>query len=217
MIRPLVYVVDYSYALRLRMFGWLHVRDDYLGGEKAPIVLLPGVYEPWTFLRPLAEHLHSAGHPVHVVRALGRNTRPIPLSASIVQRYLVERDLTGVTLIAHSKGGLIGKHMMIVDDTDARIDRLIAIATPFAGSSYARYFVNRPLRAFIPTDATLTMLAADALANVRITSIYGSWDTHIPEGSELAGATNIEVPIPGHFRIVGDRQVFAAIDSVLGD
>lgn len=185
--------------------------ERYRDGDSAPVVLLPGVYETWHFMKPIAESLHRLGHPVHVVEALGKNVAPVADAAALAARYITDHDLRDVVLVGHSKGGLIGKHLMLVDDTDARIDRLIAIASPFSGSSRARFFVNRPLRAFVPTEATLVMLAKNAEANARITSIYGSIDAHIPEGSELPGATNIEVPIVGHFRLLSDDRVIRAI------
>ena len=218
MISPRVYAADYAYALRLGLRGLRNARDDsqYLGGDLAPVLLLPGVYEPWTFLRPLADRLHRLGHPVHVVRALGRNTRSIPVAAARAQRYLDEHDLRGVVLVAHSKGGLIGKHMMLVNDADGRIDRLVAIATPFGGSRYAHWMLDPSLRAFRPTDKTMAMLAANASVNARVTSIYGSVDTHIPEGCELPGAVNLEFAVQGHFRVLGDARVLAAVDAAVG-
>jgi triacylglycerol lipase len=216
-ISPGVYLADYAYALRLMAQGLLHERDDsrYLGGERAPIVLLPGVYEPWTFLRPLAERLHALGHPVHVVRALGTNRRGIPVAAARAQRYLEQHDLRGVVLVAHSKGGLIGKHMMLVNDEAGRIDRLVAIATPFGGSRYAHWMLDPSLRAFRPTDRTMAMLAASAAVNARVTSIYGTVDTHRPEGCELSGATNLEFAVQGHFRVLADAGVLAAVDAAV--
>jgi triacylglycerol lipase len=217
-ISPLVYAADYAFAAGLAVRSTLGVRDDsrYLDGPLAPVLLLPGVYETWTFLRPLAERLHRQGHPVHVVRALGRNTRSVPVAARRAQRYLDEHDLRGVVLVAHSKGGLIGKHMMLLDDRSGRIDRLVAIATPFGGSRYAHWMLDPSLRAFRPTEKTIAMLAASAAVNARITSIYGTVDTHIPEGCALPGATNIELPVEGHFRVLADERVLAAVDAAVG-
>lgn len=217
MMRPLVYLRDYATALRMLAGSLLHQRADtrYHSGDRAPVLLLPGVYEPWTFLRPLAERLHRSGHPVHVVRALGRNARGIPASARIAQVYLDRLDLRGVVLVAHSKGGLIGKHMMLIDDKAGRIDRLIAIATPFGGSSYARYMLVPSLRAFRPGNRVMTMLLRERRVNARVTSLYGEFDTHIPAGCALEGATNVEFPVQGHFRILADERVLAAVDEAL--
>ena len=218
MRRVWVYLVDYSFALKLWMRSLVPLRDDaaYLTGNLAPVVVLPGVYESWRFLRPLAARIHSLGHPVHVVRQLGRNTRSVPAAAAIAQRYLDAHDLRHVVLVAHSKGGLIGKHMMLFDDVSGRIDRLVAIATPFGGTRYARYMLDPALRAFRSTEKTLALLAANAEVNSRIVSIYGDDDTHIPEGCELPGATNLAFPVSGHFRVLADEQVLAAVDAAVG-
>jgi hypothetical protein len=215
--RLLVYLRDYAYALHLMRssLGWWRKDDRYLGGELAPVVLLPGVYEPWTFLRPLAERINATGHPVHVVRGLGRNTRSIRRSAAIAQDYVDRAGLTGVILVAHSKGGLIGKHMMLVDDRAGRIDRLVAIATPFGGSSYANYMLVPALRAFRSKNRTMAMLVKEERVNARITSVYGEFDTHIPEGCALPGATNIEFPVSGHFRVLADKELLAAVDAAI--
>jgi triacylglycerol lipase len=218
MISPRTYLADYSYALRRLASSVVNERDDsrYLGGDLAPVVLLPGVYEPWSFLRPLAVRLHALGHPVHVVRTLRNNVRSVRVAAARAQRYLEAHDLRRVVLVAHSKGGLIGKHMMLLDDTAGRIDHMVAIATPFGGSRYAHWMLDPTLRAFRPTDRTVALLAAGAAVNARITSIYGSVDPHIPEGCELPGATNLEFPVQGHFRLLADRDVLAAVDAAVG-
>ena len=71
------------------------------------------------------------------------------------------------------------------------------------------------IRAFAPANAALRDLGLDHRVNDRITSIYGVFDPHIPEGSELAGARNIELRVGGHFRILGDpRTVRAVLDAV---
>ena len=207
--------LDYLYVSYWQVRGAL-VRVDparYLLADamKPPIVVLPGIYETWQFLRPLADQLSEAGHPVHVVAGLGRNARTVAASAPIVADYLREHDLRDVTILAHSKGGLIGKYLMLRCDPEGRVARMVAIATPFSGSVYARLMLLPSLRAFSPRNATTLMLAASRGVNSRITSIYGSFDPHIPAGSELSGATNIRLDVAGHFRIIGDRQLQDAV------
>jgi pimeloyl-ACP methyl ester carboxylesterase len=190
-------------------------RERYLLGDLPPVLLLPGVYETWQFLRPVAERLNARGHPIHVLTELGYNRLTVAASATVAQRYLDEHDLTGVILVAHSKGGLIGKHMMVTDDTDGRIAQLVAINSPFGGSSLARYAPVKALRAFSPVNETVLTLAANLAANSRITSIYSRLDPLIPAGSRLDGATNVELPIVGHFRPLGSRELFVAIEDAI--
>ncbi len=181
--------------------------QDYPRGARSPVVVLPGVYETWHYLRPVVEVLHDSGHPVHVIPELGLNRDPVPVSAPRVWRVLIDRGLHDVAIVGHSKGGIIGKYLLALEDRDGRVDRVVAIASPFGGSSMARLAPARPLRDFLPTDQTVRQLADQVEVNARITSIFPTYDAHIPEGSALDGARNIELDGRGHFGILRDPRL----------
>ena len=90
--RALWWAADYLYAARRQLtvvslpwtFGrprpapaaWSH------GSTGLPeVVLLPGVYEHWTFLRPLGDALSAAGHRIVVVHGLGMSSPHRPADA----------------------------------------------------------------------------------------------------------------------------------------
>jgi pimeloyl-ACP methyl ester carboxylesterase len=206
---------DYGWAYRLRITLLRGHRDParYARGNETPVLLLPGVYETWHFLESIGERLHARGHPVHVVPGFGRNLQPIPKMAELARHYVVEHDLTHVTIVGHSKGGLIGKTLMLSDE-GPRIDRMIAINSPFGGSDYARLVPITRLREFMPTHETIRSLAESAEVNARIISVYSQWDPVIPNGSELAGATNIELPVGGHFRILDRDDLLQIVERI---
>lgn len=210
--------------------------------ELPEIVLIPGVYEHWTFMRPLGDALAAAGHRVIVGHGLGLNRRAIAATSERLGRMLAARPapVAGRVLVAHSKGGLIGKHLLVSSGaavaaaieagagsdaaaaaasapSDARTPSLgllglVAIATPFAGARRARLLVVDPsIRAFVPEDETIVMLGRETSINGRIVSVFGPFDPHIPEGSALDGATNIAVPTPGHFRVLSSRETQRAV------
>jgi len=205
--------LDYAWVVRRQVLAAFDrgVPERFARGDRAPVLLLPGVYEPWNLLRPIAQRLNGLGHPVHVLAGLGYNRIPIPDAAGLAHAYLEHHDLRAVLLIAHSKGGLIGKHLMAVDDVSGRVDRLIAVSTPFGGSRYADFVLSPTLREFRPRGATISALAALGGVNSRITSVFGEFDPHIPAGSALEGAVNIELPVMGHFRVLGDPRVIEAV------
>lgn len=215
------WLLDYLYVGYWQVQGFLFRVDpaSYLRPDatERPVLLIPGIYETWQFMRPVADLLRDRGHPVHVVRALRWNTGTILASAVHVAAYLEQNDLTDVLVVAHSKGGLIGKYAMLRHDPEGRIARMIAIATPFSGSVYARYAVMRSIRDFSPTDTTLRMLREHLEVNARITSIWARFDPHIPGGSRLEGAANIQLRASGHFRIFGTRELLDVVGRTAED
>jgi len=248
--RGLWWAADYVYAARRQLavlsFPWAIGRPRPTpeswrrGGPDLPeVFLIPGVYEHWTFLRPLGDALASAGHRVRVVHGLGVNRRSIAGTADRLAKMLGETPAppAGRVLVAHSKGGLIGKHLLVSSGAAARaaaeaagggdpaaaaaaaphrgrplgVLGLVAVATPFGGSRLASLFVVPSIRAFRPQDETIVTLGRETSVNGRIVSVFGPWDPHIPEGSALEGATNVAVPTAGHFRVLDSTATRRAV------
>ena len=182
---------------------------------RSPVLLIPGVYESWRFMQPVAEHLYRQGHPVHVLDQLGFNTGAIPDMAVIVAEYLERVDLNDVTIIAHSKGGLIAKQALAQPGTFSRVRHVITVNTPFSGSRYAAYFLLRSVRMFAPNGPVIRALNLDTALNIRISSLYSVFDPHIPETSHLAGAENIILRTIGHFRPLAADQTLRLITTIL--
>lgn len=206
------WLADYVYAgyWQLRGFFDRTAAADFAEGSRAPILILPGVYESWRFMRPLISVLHERGHPVHVVPALGYHRRPIAESAATAANVLEELDLERVIIVAHSKGGLSGKAVML-SRSGARVHGMVAVATPFAGSAYARLLLLPTLRAFSPSHPSIIKMAGQRDVNARIVSVYPAFDPHIPEGSELPGAKNVRLATGGHFRVLAHARVIAEV------
>ena len=92
---------------------------------------------------------------------------------------------------------------------------MVAVATPFGGSRYARMLPVRSLRAFSPSDPSIMQIARQVDVNRRIVSIYAAFDPHIPEGSELSGAMkNVRLDSGGHFRVLADPRVLAEVAAL---
>lgn len=208
---------DYVYAGIWQVRAFFNRTDaaGFRSGTGRPILVIPGVYESWKFVQPLIEQLHAHGHPVHIVEQLRHNRRPVTEMAERVDTYLAQHDLTDVVIVAHSKGGLVGKQVMIGASAN-RIHGMVAIATPFGGSRYAQLMWLPTLRIFAPRNATIVALGLQSAANAAIVSIYSEFDPHIPERSELLGATNIMLDTGGHFRILAHPRVFDEVVKLAG-
>jgi triacylglycerol lipase len=182
---------------------------------RSPVLLIPGVFESWRFMQPVAEHVYARGHPVHVLAQLGFNTAAIPDLAVIAASYLEEADLRDVTIIGHSKGGLIAKQALGQPGTLARVRHVITVNTPFSGSRYAALILLPSVRMFAPNGPVIRALSLETAVNGRITSLYSVFDPHIPETSHLDGAENVTLPTIGHFRPLGAARTLDLITAVL--
>lgn len=213
---------DWWYAVRwtLKSLRRSAPAPDHHAGEPGavPVVLVPGVFESWRFLQPLIEALHADGHPVHVVATLGANSGEIPEMARRVRRYVDEQDLgtdAGLVLVGHSKGGLIGKQLLVAHNDDGRFRHLVAVNSPFSGSPLARFAPLPALHVFAPGGYLIRELTAEEEVNRSITSIRSRIDPVIPGSSELPGARNVVVDTVGHFRLLADPRLGAALREVL--
>jgi pimeloyl-ACP methyl ester carboxylesterase len=213
------WVADYAYAVAWQGRAFVNRTDPdgFAQGALTPVLIIPGVYESWKFLQPLIVALHDRGHPVHVVNPLHHNRQPVARGAALVAEYLQAHDLRDVVIVAHSKGGLIGKHVMAIGPATARIRGMVAVAAPFGGSLYASLMLVPTLRSFSPRNATILALARETAVNARIVSIYGQFDPHIPGGSKLTGAHNVMLDTGGHFRILAHPRVIAEVASMAED
>ena len=213
-------VNDLAYIIRWPLMGHLtkaeaaryanppHPREPH-------VVLLPGVYETWQFLRPIAKMLHDQGYPVHAVAEMGHNSGPVHEMAARVARYLEENDLRGVVFVAHSKGGLIGKYVMGHTRAGERVRQMVSVNSPYSGSAFAHVIPMRTVRHFHPRHPTLSMLNESAEVNSRIVSICSKYDPLINPHEYMDAATNVPLDAIGHFRILKDPRVFETILAVV--
>lgn len=182
-----------------------------------PLVILPGILENPRYLRPLIAFLRAEGHPVTIVRSLGWNLSELGSSVDRAFAELAAADVQGAVILAHSKGGLIGKAMLLDPRSDGVLRGMVAVATPFNGSALwkraqASAAVKRsPLGLFHPEHVDLARLALEQGINDKIVSLAPRYDQVVPGGSRLEGAVNATLPVAGHFRSVRDRESWDVI------
>src|SRR5947209_5310544 len=84
---------DYASVLRWQLAGTAgsNAFRAPAGPVGPPVVLVPGVWEPWQFLRPVAARLFAHGVRVHAIPALGYNRRPVAEAADVLAAYLAEQ------------------------------------------------------------------------------------------------------------------------------
>ncbi|MEX2027961.1 MAG: alpha/beta hydrolase [Candidatus Curtissbacteria bacterium] len=218
MRKVLYWAVDYARIARHWRKMYLH-RDPpkhYLGHivqGKDPVILLAGISNTWRSLKKIGDKVSLEGHPVYIVPQLGRNFRDIKSIAEIIEEIIKENRLEKVIIVAHSKGGLVGKYLLI---HDKRVKKLIAIATPFSGSGLAKLVPHKAFRELLPTSQIIADINSHDEVNNCITCIIPSYDNHVPKGgSFLKGAKNIKVEISGHHKILFSKELFQEVLDLL--
>jgi len=189
----------------------------YLGhviANKAPVIILPGVFERWAFLKPMADHISMLGHPLYIVPKLGNNIGDIPTASKKVREVIEENGLKNIVIVAHSKGGLIGKYLMLHEDPEEKIKGLIAIATPFHGSAIGKIIPHYAIAELSTDSEIINYLENHLEINKKIVSIIPSYDNHIwhERGSYLDGdMENVRVPVFGHHLVLNDKKVWTQV------
>lgn len=215
LIKNLYYwVADYLYVAWHQIASIVTNKDpsQYQRAGAKSVLIVPGVYENWRFMKPIATMLYTKGFDVHVIDTLRFNSGIVESMAELIAAYIHENNVQQAIIIAHSKGGLIGKYLMSLDSVGNQIRGMIAINTPFTGSKYARILPIKGLRIFIPNSKILTNLASLTGFNTQIYSLYSTFDPHIPGGSKLEGAHNIQIKSAnGHFSVLNNPDMHAAI------
>jgi triacylglycerol lipase len=212
-------LLDYEVAVRWIVTGVVQPGDpDELAGSPEstrgrPVVIVPGVYEAWHFMRPLARSLHARGLSVHVVPGLGRNRSGIAPSATLLRERIAALGLHDVVLVAHSKGGLIGKRAMIDDvlARERRIGSMVTVNTPFTGSRYARWVPLPAVRALVPGAPSIQELALERSVDERIVAVRSFWDPHVPDAGPPGDGADVLLTTPGHFRPLVDAELLEIV------
>jgi pimeloyl-ACP methyl ester carboxylesterase len=211
MHKVLHWIVDYAHIGRHlgKMYVHRNPPEHYLGHivpGKEPVILLAGISNTWRSLKKIGDKISLEGHPVYIIPQLSRGFTSIPDSAKIVEDIIDENGLKNIIIVAHSKGGLIGKYLLI---HDRRVKKLIAIATPFAGSTIVKFIPHKSFKELSPKSQIIADLSSHPEVNKNITSIIPAFDNHVfPKGSSyLSGGKNIKINVAGHHKILFDDEV----------
>jgi len=217
-----VWLVDYGYLLYGSLLGIFYRKPPrrYItdgSKEKPHIILIPGVFNTWAFMKFLADEISRAGYVVHTIPELGYNTFDISYSARIVSEVIEKSDCGKIILVAHSKGGLIGKYFLAHHNANKRVSGMVSIATPYCGSALVKFLPIKALRELEPGSALILDLEKYKGVNGSIVSIFSEYDNHIwsKKGSLLEGAENKQMTVDGHHRILFIRETaWAVLDSI---
>jgi pimeloyl-ACP methyl ester carboxylesterase len=211
-------------------------RTDFAHCPK-PVLLLYGLLGTRRSCALLERRLRADGYGVFSIDLGGVggafNTRGIDESAELVrdkvERLYARYPLGPLTIIGHSKGGLIGRYYVERLGGDARVRTLVTLGTPHQGTPRA-YLGCATLGWFAPSVWQMTPRSAFLRRlnlgpwpeAVRLVSVYSRADawTPFPHGRvSLRGPGNIEnVELPGlrHRDFLVARSAYEVVQRALG-
>lgn len=184
-------------------------------GHKGDVVLVPGFSETWVCLEYLANHLNNLGYKIHVVPDLNYSFASISVSAEILWSYIERHRLKKVYLLAHSKGGVVAKTYLDADTKDP-VKKLFSFSTPFQGTLFGKVnFLS--LHELNQKSGVIKKILSNSNNLHKIINIYPLIDNHVfpNRNGILPNATNEQVPVIGHTRILFDSRSLEVIEKYL--
>jgi triacylglycerol lipase len=238
-MRPLVLTAQLQRKLSL-LRGYVEtirssnqiVRRSNFTDCKHPVLLLYGFMGTRRVFNVFESRLRRDGYCVWSINLGGLfdvfNTRGIDESAALV-REKVERlyeryQLGPLSIIGHSKGGLIGRYYVKRLGGHQRVRNLITLGTPHHGTPTAYLgvltmgFVAKSVWQMTPMSPFIRSLKIGAFPRTtRFVSIYSKADRASPfpcailETRHLPNLFNVEVPDVGHSDFLLKRQVYEIV------
>ncbi|QEA14542.1 esterase/lipase family protein [Comamonas flocculans] len=212
-----------------RVFGWwqpfrMQAQPDRLQSSRPGrgMVLVHGFGCNRAFWTPWLRRLRREGRACVAV-----NLAP-PLAGIDTYAAAVEQAVRGVTeatgctplVVAHSMGGLaVRAWLRATPGADARVHRVVTLATPHQGTPAARWGVGANARQMRPASAWLQALAASEPAERRARFVCWHSDcdnvVYPPGAAVLAGAELHTVTEVGHVQLAFEPQVVRACFDLL--
>ncbi len=188
---------------------WLPA-DRLSAAGRRPLLLVHGYgcsRGVWWLLR---RRLEAAGHVVATISLTPPYTsigKLVPQLNARIEEVCAATGSQQLTLIGHSMGGLVCRSYL-ARHGNGRIDRLITLATPHAGSELARLGFGRNAREMEPDSLWLRDMAGEK-PGIPVFSLRNPWDNYIvpPDNQRLPGARDIELPPAGHLAMLYDARV----------
>ncbi|MCK6527808.1 alpha/beta fold hydrolase [Myxococcota bacterium] len=207
-------------------------RKDDFHAEGETVLLIHGFWQARVVMNTLERRLRADGFRV-ISFDLGGvlwnfNARGIPYLAQKIHKKL-ERlrdrgDFGRLHVVGHSKGGLIGKHLVARAGGDQYVRSLITLGTPHYGTplAYVGTLLTGVLATSVwqmwPNSSFIQDLNATPFpSRVRLVSIYSTQDLLCPPSSAIVrprpgeDVRNVLVKGLGHMDLVEDPWVYGLV------
>lgn len=182
-------------------------------GERSVVLLVHGFMCNGSVWRSMRRHLTTEGFDVEVVNltpVFGPIAMTVPQLDDKIEAVCKARGIARLPVIAHSMGGLAIRAYMAIQG-DARISRIVTIATPHHGTRMADLAHARNTREMRPGSSFLAALAAKETParRAKFTCIFSYHDNLVtPQRSAvLPDAREVAFSGIGHVCLIHHPQI----------
>lgn len=202
-------VKEYFHLLKLQLhYNPFKKRPGQWTQGGRDLIFVSGVLGTWIYVEKLLGKLNSFGFRIIIIPQLERGLKSIEQSCKILEDFLITHNIEKVTMIGHSKGGLILKYFLDHSKESPRVDQAYCLCSPFKGTVWG-YLTFFNLYEFALNSRIVKTLDNKTENNKKIVSIFPKFDNAIlPVGnSYLRGAQNLKLNVIGHTLILDSQEL----------
>lgn len=198
---------------------------DDIEAAGTPIVLVHGIADNRSAFAILRRTLRRRGYGRITTVNYSPLTSDIRAAADHLERHIervcAQTGYDQVFVVGHSLGGVIARYYVQRLGGDERVDTLITLGSPHAGTHTARLLPLRVTRQLRPGSDLMDELAQPTDCTTRFVAIYSDRDEVVVpsrsaslEHPDLA-VTRVRVHGVGHLALLVDREVVHTVADAL--
>lgn len=223
MFRLIIYsVIEIILLLLCVPLGFFEIflsKKNEPGSRERKIIFLHGWCNKNFIYFLLKYRLQKLGYSV-IMPDLGWHTNDIAEITLRLKKFVSDNSLRDFILMGHSIGGVIA--LRYYKEKDSKADKLVALGSPFTGSSWIVPFgiFSQSARQITPGSAFLKSLLSETMGASRenIFCLFTKYDEIVPlESAQLAFAKNIEVNTIGHMSFIYSKSVVECLQKLLSN
>lgn len=235
--RSLGHVISANLGAPRHYFGGHLDRQEDFHETGDTVLLIHGFWQTRNTMEAMEERLRADGFRVlsfHLGGFLGNfNSRGIPYLASRIEakleRLLERGDFSGLHVVGHSKGGLVGRYLVACLGWHERVRTLVTLGSPHHGTPTAWIglvgftgLVSRSVWQMLPQSSLIGELREHPIPDhTRVVSIYSKADLVCPWKYSVIGPSdgvdvhNRVIAGLGHMELVDDPWVYGLVSREL--
>lgn len=201
-----------------------------------PVIVVGGTFSPEFTVLPLRNRLVGDGYDAYTFALPGGGIQDIAISSRALADYvdvvLAQTGASQVDLVAHSQGGLVGRHYVKNLGGAASVDSLVMLGAPNGGTQLANIAgvfgitqICAACEQMRQGSSFLNDLNAgdDTIGDVEYTNIYTAFDEVVFPARTARmddGANNVKLQhycwrVVGHIGLLADGAVYDGVDDAL--